>query len=89
MLGQQDENDNLQAQQPANNDNWVRRSSRATGQSDRFVPGANNVADYVIVTESGELPCFKEDKNDNNKYSKAILSKMGSLEKINKDECHF
>ena len=55
MPGQQVENDDLQAQQPANNDHWVRRSFRATRQPDRFVPGANNVADYVMMTLARQL----------------------------------
>ena len=61
MPGQQVENDRLQAQQPANNDHWVRRSSRSTRQPDRFVPGANNVADSVMVIDCGEPSCLKED----------------------------
>ena len=60
MPGQQVENDNSQSQEPANNDHWVRRLSRATRQPERYVPGVDNVADYVMMTGCGELSCFKE-----------------------------
>ena len=60
MPGQQVENDDLQDQQLPNNEHWVRRLSRVTRQHDRFVPDANSVADYVMVTDCGEPTCFKE-----------------------------
>ena len=41
--GQKVENDNLQGQQSANNDNWVRRLSRGARQPNRFVSGANDM----------------------------------------------
>ena len=83
MPGLQIENDDLQAQQLPNNEHWVRRSSRVTRQPDRFVPDANSVADYVMVTDCGEPTCFKEamDRQDNKKWYKAMLSEMESLEK--------
>ena len=83
MPGQQVENDDLQDQQLPNNEHWVRRSSRVTRQPDRFVPDANSVADYVMVTDCGEPTCFKEamDRQDNKKWYKAMLSEMESLEK--------
>ena len=63
MPGQQVENDDLQGQQLPNNKHWVRRSSRVTRQPDRFVPNANNVADYAMVTDCGEPSCFIQGSN--------------------------
>ena len=82
MPGQQVENDDLQAQQLPNNEHWVRRSSRVTRQPDIFVPDANNVADYVMLTDCGEPSCFKEamDRQNNKKWYKAMSSEMESLE---------
>ena len=48
------QNADLQAQQVPNNEHWVRRSLRITRQLDIFVLDANNVADYVRVTNCDE-----------------------------------
>ena len=56
---------------------------RVTRQPDRSVPGANSVVDYVMMTDRGKPSCFKEamDRQDSEKWYKAMLSEMESLEK--------
>ena len=49
-----------QANQPPNQDGWVRRSTRVSRMPDRFVLGVNALDDYIMVTDCGEPSCFKE-----------------------------
>ena len=89
---QQVKYDNLQAQQPANNTSWVRRSSRAPSQPDRFVPNSNNVVDYVMVTECSEPSCFKEAMVRQDKKSYEVMLScltVASLKKISWKKWHL
>ena len=57
----------------------LRQSTRISRLPDRFVPGI----DYVMLTDCGELSCYKEAmlRDDKRKCKLAMQSKMDSLGK--------
>ena len=83
ISGQQAENAGLQVPQPANGEPLLRRSTRPSRPPERFVPGEQYAADYVMLSDCGEPSCFQEamTKRDSKKWFKAMLLEMESLEK--------
>lgn len=74
-----DEEQSPPPQQPDQNDHWVRRSTRATKQPQRYDPSVN----YILLTENGEPDRYTEavKAKDSRQWENAMKEEMSSLKK--------